>query len=201
MGSILEQVCNLLAVLLWVSTAVHAAQNSLIQPCRRLVFALFFSCQLAILLNETLRTSKKSCSGFCFCLVCVMRRTSFASNKSVHNTHSLHRLGYSVMQGCPSASDRSVFKQSIDSTSTKFLCKAFLQQPTDTDTVLNQHVDSSSKCQLYHTPMQRTSFMQVTDTGSGYGCQLLIRVETAAGHTILPAGALKDLLLIGVFAD
>jgi len=29
----------------------------------------------------------------------------------------------------------------------------------------------------------------------------LIRVETAAGHTILPAGALKDLLLIGVFAD
>jgi len=117
-GSILEQVCNLLAVLLWVSTAVHAAQNSLIQPCRRLVFALFFSCQLAILLNETLRTSKKSCSGFCFCLVCVMRRTSFASNKSVHNTHSLHQLGYSVMQGCPSAFDRSVFKQSIDSSRT-----------------------------------------------------------------------------------
>ena len=29
----------------------------------------------------------------------------------------------------------------------------------------------------------------------------MTRVETAAGRTILPAGALKDLLLIGVLAD
>ena len=43
--------------------------------------------------------------------------------------------------------------------------------------------------------------MQVTDTGSGLGCQVLIRVEIVAGRTVLPAGALKDLLLIGVLAD
>ncbi len=43
--------------------------------------------------------------------------------------------------------------------------------------------------------------MQVTDTGSGYGFQILTRIETTSERTILPAGALKDLLLIGVLAD
>ena len=143
MGSVLEQVCDLLAVLLWVSTAVHAAQNSLIQPCRHIIIVLslryislfyisLFYSNFILSTSVNIKHIKAVLLRFVF-----LPSLCDAKNRLLlHSAHSTHSLGCRTMQASPLAFDRyqdalegivqEQYQQQQDIP--KFLCKGVFSQ-------------------------------------------------------------------------